>query len=263
MYPEGWSSSAEALERKAGEMVVLAVTQPAGRSRSPFHTRYKELADYMAGNRAGQNALRLAESLRPLVEGALHRRFPGLIREGNIPVTRDMWIGKPLRGHLVGFPAVDMKSVGAGGGSIAWVDRGGLLQIGPESAGGVPGPVCYGAGNDHNGMQVDLGAGFTTPLAEQLRGTVGVAATYVNGAYMQAYYGVTPQQSASSGYPVYSVGAGWRDVRLNASLVYAIDARWSLTGALTVASLQSEARDSPIVFEPTAVTALVALSYGF
>ncbi|MFO1467063.1 MAG: hydantoinase/oxoprolinase family protein [Steroidobacteraceae bacterium] len=67
----------------------------------------------------------------------------GLIRDGSIPVTREMWLGKPMRGHLVGFPAVDMKSVGAGGGSIAWVDDGGLLHVGPRSAGAQPGPACY------------------------------------------------------------------------------------------------------------------------
>jgi N-methylhydantoinase A len=43
-------------------------------------------------------------------------------------------------------PMVDVKSIGAGGGSIAWVDKGGLLRVGPRSAGAAPGPVCYGRG---------------------------------------------------------------------------------------------------------------------
>lgn len=51
-------------------------------------------------------------------------------------------------GLVVRSPMIEMSTIGAGGGSIAWVDRGGLLQIGPESAGGVPGPACYGNGND-------------------------------------------------------------------------------------------------------------------
>ena len=51
-------------------------------------------------------------------------------------------------GLVVRSPMIEMSTIGAGGGSIAWVDRGGLLQIGPESAGGVPGPACYGQGND-------------------------------------------------------------------------------------------------------------------
>lgn len=70
----------------------------------------------------------------------------GLIRRGEIPITREVWLGRPMRGHLVGFPSVDMKSVGAGGGSIAWVDNGGLLHVGPKSAGAQPGPACYGRG---------------------------------------------------------------------------------------------------------------------
>ena len=50
------------------------------------------------------------------------------------------------RYDLLGLPKVDVRSVGAGGGSIAWVDSGGLLQVGPQSAGARPGPACYGAG---------------------------------------------------------------------------------------------------------------------
>jgi N-methylhydantoinase A len=44
------------------------------------------------------------------------------------------------------IPLIDIKSVGAGGGSIAWVDAGGFLRVGPASAGAQPGPVCYGRG---------------------------------------------------------------------------------------------------------------------
>lgn len=69
-----------------------------------------------------------------------------LVRRGRIPKTRETWIGQPYRGHMTGFPSIDIKSVGAGGGSIARVDDGQILHVGPESAGAVPGPVCYGAG---------------------------------------------------------------------------------------------------------------------
>lgn len=52
--------------------------------------------------------------------------------------------------ELMGFPilikSIDIRSIGAGGGSIARVDKGGLLSVGPESAGGNPGPMCYGLG---------------------------------------------------------------------------------------------------------------------
>lgn len=69
-----------------------------------------------------------------------------LVRRGQIPKTRETWIGQPFRGQMTGFPSIDIKSVGAGGGSIAFLDSGGMLHVGPKSAGAVPGPVCYGAG---------------------------------------------------------------------------------------------------------------------
>jgi len=69
-----------------------------------------------------------------------------LVHRGEIPFTRETWLGMPYRGHMTGFPSVDVKSIGAGGGSIAWVDDGGMLHVGPESAGSAPGPVCYGKG---------------------------------------------------------------------------------------------------------------------
>jgi len=49
--------------------------------------------------------------------------------------------GYPLR-----LPAVDLHTVGAGGGSVVWLDRGGAIRVGPESAGAAPGPACYGLG---------------------------------------------------------------------------------------------------------------------
>ncbi|WP_315718747.1 MULTISPECIES: hydantoinase/oxoprolinase family protein [unclassified Bradyrhizobium] len=51
-------------------------------------------------------------------------------------------------GLVVRTPMIEITTIGAGGGSIAHVDAGGLLQVGPESAGSRPGPVCYGGGND-------------------------------------------------------------------------------------------------------------------
>ena len=69
-----------------------------------------------------------------------------VVRRGRIPWTRETWLGRPHFGHMTGLPSVDVRSVGAGGGSIARVDGGGLLHVGPESAGADPGPVCYGAG---------------------------------------------------------------------------------------------------------------------
>ena len=52
-------------------------------------------------------------------------------------------------GMVIRTPMVEITTIGAGGGSIAWIDPGGLLQVGPESAGSDPGPVCYAQGNSH------------------------------------------------------------------------------------------------------------------
>jgi N-methylhydantoinase A len=69
-----------------------------------------------------------------------------LVRNRGIPRTRETWLGRPLVSHMTGMPSVDVRSIGAGGGSIAWVDQGGLLHVGPISAGAVPGPAAYRRG---------------------------------------------------------------------------------------------------------------------
>jgi N-methylhydantoinase A len=51
-------------------------------------------------------------------------------------------------GYMLKVPTIDIAEVGAGGGSMASIDKGGLLKVGPESAGAVPGPACYGLGNE-------------------------------------------------------------------------------------------------------------------
>jgi len=69
-----------------------------------------------------------------------------LVRRGTIPWTRETRLGISAYGHMTGFPSVDIRSIGAGGGSIAWVDDGGVLHVGPRSAGAVPGPAAYSRG---------------------------------------------------------------------------------------------------------------------
>lgn len=71
-----------------------------------------------------------------------------LVRDGRIPRTRETWLGRRFVSPLLGLPSVDVRSMGAGGGSIASVDSGGMLRVGPESAGADPGPVAYGRGGE-------------------------------------------------------------------------------------------------------------------
>ena len=65
-----------------------------------------------------------------------------LVKDAEPAVTTEGMIGE----HRIASPILDIHTIGAGGGSIAWIDRGGLLAVGPKSAGAAPGPACYGRG---------------------------------------------------------------------------------------------------------------------
>jgi N-methylhydantoinase A len=69
----------------------------------------------------------------------------GLIRGGRIGHSTNFEIEFGLP---VATPTIDLTTIGAGGGSIAWIDKGGLLRVGPQSAGAEPGPVCYDTGGE-------------------------------------------------------------------------------------------------------------------
>jgi len=71
-----------------------------------------------------------------------------VVSDGAIFRTSEAWLGEKFQGHMLGISCVDVRSIGAGGGSIAWVDPGGLLRLGPHSAGANPGPVAYGLGGE-------------------------------------------------------------------------------------------------------------------
>ena len=79
----------------------------------------------------------------------------GLIQDSMPRVTKDYEVGHSARagtgasrggGYPIRTPVIDLVEIGAGGGSIAWVDSGGALRVGPQSAGADPGPACYGKG---------------------------------------------------------------------------------------------------------------------
>ncbi len=76
----------------------------------------------------------------------------GLIRDGKPTITHNFCVGGSVSsgarstGEPIKMPVIDLVEVGAGGGSIASIDSGGFLQVGPHSAGAAPGPACYGFG---------------------------------------------------------------------------------------------------------------------
>jgi N-methylhydantoinase A len=69
-----------------------------------------------------------------------------LIERGRFLSTDLYWIGGYTRGFPTQVPCIDILEVGAGGGSIAWLENGTRLRVGPRSAGSLPGPACYGRG---------------------------------------------------------------------------------------------------------------------
>jgi N-methylhydantoinase A len=69
-----------------------------------------------------------------------------LIRDGEATLAPGYYVGGYAGGHPVMLPMIDVVEVGAGGGSIAWIDEIGALKVGPQSAGADPGPICYRGG---------------------------------------------------------------------------------------------------------------------
>ena len=69
-----------------------------------------------------------------------------LIEASEVSIAQGYHVGGEASGHPVLFPVVDIEEVGAGGGSIAWIDQFGALKLGPQSAGSAPGPICYRGG---------------------------------------------------------------------------------------------------------------------
>ena len=97
-----------------------------------------------------------------------------LIEGGEPRLTDEMEVGAGINigqrllgggGYLVRSPTIDLAEIGAGGGSLAWIDRGGALRVGPESAGADPGPACYGRGGMRPTVtDANVILGFLNPL---------------------------------------------------------------------------------------------------
>jgi N-methylhydantoinase A len=125
------------------------VMQSNGGIANPATVRERAVTTVLSGPAAGvvgaaTTATEYASDLRGLITFDMGGTSSdvSLVRDGDIERTTDATIA----GRPIGVPMVDLTTVGAGGGSIAWVDSGGALRVGPESAGADPGPACYGHG---------------------------------------------------------------------------------------------------------------------
>jgi N-methylhydantoinase A len=84
-----------------------------------------------------------------------------MVRAGRPAMSRDLRVDE----QPLGVSGVDVHSIGAGGGSVAWVDSGGALRVGPESTGAVPGPACYGVGEKPTVTDANVVLGYLQPSA--------------------------------------------------------------------------------------------------
>ncbi len=116
------------------------------------------------------------------------------VRGGAVSTTSESVVG----GVPIRLPIVDIHSVSAGGGSIAWVDEGGALRVGPRSAGADPGPAAYGrGGEDPTVSDADLFLGYL-PDGAELGGEIRLDRARAEAALtgLGARLGLDPQQTA-------------------------------------------------------------------
>ena len=140
---------AEASLFDAGYARPLFISQSSGSVLTARSARHKPVHTIMSGPASGAIA---ARHIGALAGHANVIAFDmggtstdvSLVYEGALRVTDDSEVDR----HPLMVPMIDVNSIGAGGGSIAWLNQAAALNVGPQSAGAEPGPVCYGRGGD-------------------------------------------------------------------------------------------------------------------
>jgi N-methylhydantoinase A/oxoprolinase/acetone carboxylase beta subunit len=136
------------IERRLPATVRLRVMQSNGGSISATRAREEAVQTVLSGPAAGVvgafEMARLAGFSEVITFDMGGTSTDVSLCDGRVSLrTRSTIAGCPI-----GIPVVDIHTVGAGGGSIAWLDAAGSLHVGPQSAGADPGPVCYGTGTE-------------------------------------------------------------------------------------------------------------------
>jgi outer membrane scaffolding protein for murein synthesis (MipA/OmpV family) len=101
------------------------------------------------------------------------------------------------------------------------------------------------------------------PLAPRLNASASATLSYGSARYMQAYYGITEEQSARSGYPVYVPGAGLRDIALALGLRHQLEGPWVVFAGISASRLVDKAAGSPLVRERDSWALSAGLAYRF
>jgi N-methylhydantoinase A len=150
---------------KATPNAALGINQSSGGLMSIARARHVPVRTALSGPAAG-------------TVGAIHMArlsgVPDVISldmggtSADVALIRNYTVGTTFNKWIEGYPArlasLDINAVGAGGGSIAWFDRDGLMKVGPQSAGAQPGPACYGrGGNEATVTDANLVLGRLSP----------------------------------------------------------------------------------------------------
>jgi MipA family protein len=114
-----------------------------------------------------------------------------------------------------------------------------------------------------NGVLGDFQVGRDIALTPTLSANAGVSLGWSNGRHMQRYFGVTPEQSLTSGYPTTTVSAGLRDLTFATGMRQALGAHWTVFGSASVSRLLDQAADSPLTSRPQNWGLGVGLVYRF
>lgn len=136
----------------------------------------------------------------------------GVVRDGQAAIAHEFYVGgtassgvKQINtGYPIKIPVIDLAEVGAGGGSIAYLDSGGALRVGPDSAGAEPGPACYGRGGTQPTVtDADLVLGYLNPEFF-LGGRMAIRTDLAQAALAELAepMGLTPEEAAAGVYEV-------------------------------------------------------------
>ena len=154
-----------------------------------------------------------------------------LIENGEPRLTDQLEVGAALNagqrllsggGYVVRAPAIDLAEIGAGGGSLAWIDAGGALRVGPKSASAVPGPACYGlGGNAPTVTDANVVLGFLN-RGHLLDGAMPIDSAAAQAAIENAIAGPLKMAVHAAAYGIHEVA--------NATMVRAVQAVTSEIG---------------------------------
>jgi N-methylhydantoinase A len=201
----------------AGVLLVMqsngGVATPAIITRFPVTT---VLSGPAAGPVAGLATVRARGSSDCIVVDMGGTSFDAsLVKDGEVGLTREGEINR----HLISMPMTDIHTIGAGGGSIGWIDEGGLLHMGPQSAGAEPGPAAYGRGGTQpTCTDADLLLGYLDPdyfLGGRMRLRADLARDAIERE-IAGPLGLGPADAAAAMYEVINLvmAAGTKDMAL-------------------------------------------------